>query len=442
MKNNFFKTPKGLNEKIIHAISKIKNEPKWMLNLRLKAFETFKKLEMPTFGPNLSHLNFSSYTYFMHQNNKIEQKWNNVPKTIRNIFKKLGIPKAEQKYLAGITTQYNSEAIYHNMLHEIKKKGIIFLPTDQALQLYPKIFKKYFNTVIKYNDNKFAALNCAVWSGGSFIYVPKNVKLEKPLQSYFRINNEQFGQFERSLIIVDEGAEINYIEGCSAPIFSKDSLHAAVVEIIVLKNAKCCYSTIQNWSKNIINLVTKRAIIYENGNMKWIDGNIGGYINMKYPTCILIGENAKGTCITMSLATKKQYQDTGAKMIHLAPNTHSTIISKSIVNNDGIANYRGNIKHSKLAFSSSSYSECDTLILSNKAKSDTIPNNEVCNNSSYIEHEATISEINEEQLFYLMSRGINKKDAINLIIIGFITPFTKELPIEYAVEFNKFINLN
>ena len=436
------KTPKGLNESIIREISKLKHEPEWMLEFRLKSYEAFKRLAMPKFGPDLSNLDFASYTYFIRPSDKVERKWEDVPETIRNTFKKIGIPEAEQKYLAGVTTQYDSEAVYHNMLKEVEEKGVIFLSTDQALQMCPEIMKKYFNTVVPYTDNKFAALNGAVWSGGSFIYVPKGVKLEKPLQSYFRINNEKSGQFERTLIIVDEDADVHYIEGCTAPIYSKDSLHAAVVEIVVLKNAKCRYSTVQNWSTNIVNLVTKRAAVYQNGSMEWIDGNIGSLVNMKYPACILKEEGARGTCISIAVASKGQYQDAGARMIHLANNTHSTIISKSVVSNGGVANYRGTVRHAKLAANSSSHVECNTLILDDKSKSDTIPNNEVYNNTSFIEHEATVSKINEDQLFYLMSKGMSKKDATQLIIMGFIQPFSRELPMEYAVELNQLIKLD
>jgi len=439
---SILKISKGLNEEIIKEISSLKHEPEWMLNFRLKSYEAFKRLPMPKFGPDLSKLDFDSYTYFIRPSDKVERKWEDVPETIRNTFKKIGIPEAEQKYLAGVTTQYDSEAVYHNMLKEVEDKGVIFLSTDQALQMCPEIMKKYFNSVVPYTDNKFAALNGAVWSGGSFIYVPKGVKLEKPLQSYFRINNEKSGQFERTLIIVDEGADVHYIEGCTAPIYSKDSLHAAVVEIVILKNGKCRYSTVQNWSNNIVNLVTKRANVDENGSMEWIDGNIGSLVNMKYPACILKGKGARGTCISIAVASKGQFQDAGARMIHLAPDTHSTIISKSVVSNGGVANYRGTVRHTKLASNSSSHVECDTLILDDISKSDTIPNNEVINNTSFIEHEATVSKINEDQLFYLMSKGMSKKDATQLIIMGFIAPFSRELPMEYAVELNQLIKLD
>ena len=439
---SILKTDIGLNEAIVRQISRLKNEPEWMLEYRLKSLKAFQKLPMPSFGPDLSSLDFDSYTYFTRLANKEVQTWDEVPETVKNTFDKLGIPEAEQKYLAGVSTQYESEVVYHNMLKEIEDKGVIFLSTDMALQLYPDLFKKYFGTLVPFADNKFSALNGAVWSGGSFIYVPKGVHLEKPLQSYFRINNEKSGQFERTLIIVDEGADVHYVEGCTAPTYSKESLHAAVVEIIILKGGKCRYSTVQNWSTNIVNLVTKRAICYENASMEWIDGNVGSQINMKYPACILAGEGAKGTCISIAVAGKNQIQDAGARMIHLASNTSSTIISKSIVKNGGIANYRGTVRHHKNAKNCRSHVECDTLILDEKSRSDTIPNNEVRNNTSYIEHEATVSKISEEQLFYLMSRGIPEKDATQMIIMGFIEPFSRELPMEYAVELNQLIKMD
>ena len=432
----------GLTEEVVREISKLKNEPEWMLEFRLKAFKAFQEMPMPSFGPDLSMLNFDSYTYFTRMANGETKNWDEVPETVKNTFQKLGIPEAEQKYLAGVSTQYESEVVYHNMLKEVEEKGVIFLSTDMGLKLYPEIFKKYFGTVVPIRDNKFSALNGACWSGGSFVYVPKGVHLEKPLQSYFRINNEKTGQFERTLIIVDEGADVHYVEGCTAPSYSKESLHSGVVEIIVLKNAKCRYSTVQNWSTNIVNLVTQRAICYEGASMDWIDGNVGSGTNMKYPAVILAGEGAKGTCISIAVAGKGQYQDAGSRMIHLASNTSSTIISKSIVKGGGTANYRGTVRHMKNAKNCRSHVECDTLILDDKSYSDTIPNNEVKNNTSYIEHEATVSKISEDQLFYLMSRGISEKDATQMIIMGFIEPFSKELPMEYAVELNQLIKLD
>ena len=435
-------TGKGLTEETVRMISALKNEPDWMLEFRLKAYKAFKELPMPEFGPNLDFLDFESYTYFTRSSKKVEKDWDDVPETIKNTFQKLGIPEAEQKYLSGVTTQYESEAVYHNMLKEVEDKGVIFLSTDQAVQMCPDLVKKYFNTVVPFRDNKFSALNGAVWSGGSFIYVPKGVVLDKPLQSYFRINNEKSGQFERTLIIVDEGADVHYVEGCTAPTYSQDSLHAAVVEIVILKNAKCRYSTVQNWSNNIVNLVTKRAWVDAGGQMDWIDGNIGSQTNMKYPACILAGEGAKGNCISIAVAGNGQYQDAGARMIHLASNTSSTIISKSIAKNGGVVNYRGTVRVHKNAKNCKAHVECDTLILDNISKSDTIPKNEVLNGESFIEHEATVSKINEDELFYLMSRGISKKDAVQMIIMGFIEPFSKELPMEYAVELNQLIKMD
>lgn len=399
-------------------------------------------MKNPKFGPSLKDLDFDSYTYFNRVVKDEARSWDDVPDTIKETFEKLGIPEAERKFLAGVATQYDSEVVYASMISEFKEKGVIFSSTDEALKEHPEIFKKYFNTVVKYTDNKYTALNGAVWSGGSFIYVPKGVELDKPLQSYFRLNAAKMGQFERTLIIVDEGASVHYVEGCTAPVYSEDSLHAAVVEIIVHKDAKCRYTTIQNWSNNIINLVTKRADVYENGQMEWIDGNIGSSINMKYPACILRGEGARGTTISIAVAGKGQYQDAGARMIHLAPNTSSTIISKSVVHSGGTANYRGLVRHTKNAPNSQTHIECDTLILDGISKSDTIPTNEIHNNESFIEHEATVSKISEEQLFYLMSRGLSEEDATQMIIMGFIEPFSRELPMEYAVELNRLIKLD
>ena len=428
-----FKTPKGLNEDIVREISAIKNEPEWMLEYRLKSLKCFLEKPMPTWGVDLSQMNFDEYTYYNRPSDHLSDKWDEVPETIKNTFNKLGIPEAEQKFLAGASAQYESEVVYHNMLEEVKEKGVIFLDIDSGLREYPEIFKKYFDTVIPYNDNKFSALNGAVWSGGSFIYVPPGVKLDKPLQSYFRINSERMAQFERTLIIVDKGSDIHYVEGCTAPSYSKDSLHAGVVEIVVLEGAKCRYTTIQNWSKNIYNLVTQRAKVAKNGSMEWVDGNIGSAVTMKYPTCILAGEGAKGTCITIAVADSHQILDSGAKMIHLAPNTSSQIISKSISRNGGKVNYRGLVRHQKNATNAKSKVECDTLILDDKSTSDTVPTNMMMNNESIIEHEATVSKVSEDQLFYLMSRGLTKEQATEMIVMGFIEPFSRELPMEYAV---------
>ena len=437
-----FKTPKGLNEDIVREISAIKNEPEWMLEYRLKSLKCFLEKPMPTWGVDLSQMNFDEYTYYNRPSDHLSDKWDEVPETIKNTFNKLGIPEAEQKFLAGASAQYESEVVYHNMLEEVKEKGVIFLDIDSGLREYPEIFKKYFDTVIPYNDNKFSALNGAVWSGGSFIYVPPGVKLDKPLQSYFRINSERMAQFERTLIIVDKGSDIHYVEGCTAPSYSKDSLHAGVVEIVVLEGAKCRYTTIQNWSKNIYNLVTQRAKVAKNGSMEWVDGNIGSAVTMKYPTCILAGEGAKGTCITIAVADSHQILDSGAKMIHLAPNTSSQIISKSISRNGGKVNYRGLVRHQKNATNAKSKVECDTLILGDKSTSDTVPTNMMMNNESIIEHEATVSKVSEDQLFYLMSRGLTKEQATEMIVMGFIEPFSRELPMEYAVELNQLIKLD
>lgn len=436
------KTPKGINEDIVREISHLKNEPKWMEEFRVKAFHHFKDAPMPSFGPNLDFLDFSTYTYFIRSSQKVEQKWEDVPEEIKNTFDKIGIPEAEREFLAGVTTQYDSEAVYHNMMEEVKEKGVIFLDTDSALKQYPELFKEYFNTVVKYNDNKFAALNSAVWSGGSFIYVPKGVKLEKPLQSYFRINAEGMGQFERTLIIVDEGADLHYVEGCTAPIYSKESLHAAVVEIVVKKGARCRYSTIQNWSNNVVNLVTKRAYVEEDGLMDWVDGNIGSQTNMKYPCCVLAGRGAKGNCISIAVASKGQYQDAGAKMIHLAPDTTSIVISKSVVSGGGTVNFRDIIRMGKNASHAKSHIECDTLMLDDISKTDTVPNNISYNNKASIEHEASVSKVSEEQLFYLMSRGLSEEEATQMIVMGFIEPFSRELPMEYAVELNRLLKLS
>ncbi len=439
---SIYKTKQGLTKETVLEISKIKNEPEWMREFRLKAYDTFVKMKNPNFGPNLEFLKYDTYTYYIKPSDKSVKSWDDVPETIRDTFNKLGIPEQEKKFFAGIHTQYESESVYHNMLKEVEDKGVIFLDTDSALRMYPELVKEYFNTVVPYQDNKFSALNGAVWSGGSFIYVPKGVKLDKPLQSYFRINSQGMGQFERTLIIVDEGADVHYVEGCTAPIYSSESLHAAVVEIIVKKGGRCRYSTVQNWSSNIVNLVTKRAYVEEDGQMEWIDGNIGSGVNMKYPACVLAGKGAKGTCISIAVAGKDQFQDAGARMIHLAENTSSQIISKSICREGGKVNYRGTVHHSKEAINARSFVQCDTLILDNISSSDTIPKNRCYNNQSIIEHEATVSKVSDEQLFYLMSRGLSKEQAMQMIVLGFIEPFSKELPMEYAVELNQLLKMN
>jgi len=434
-------TGKGINEDIVRAISAYKNEPEWMLDIRLKAYHKFMELENPSWGPDLSFINFDDFTYFLRASERAETSWDEVPDTIRDTFEKLGIPEAERNFLAGVSTQFESEVVYHNTMKELEDLGVIYVDTDTALREYPELVKEYFGTMIPYDDNKYAALNTAVWSGGSFIYVPKGVKVPKPLQSYFRINSDQMGQFERTLIIVDEGAQVNYVEGCTAPTYSRDSLHAAIVEIAVKKDATCRYTTIQNWSNNVINLVTKRAYVYENGHMEWIDGNIGSNVNMKYPACILLGEHAKGTTISIAFAGKDQIQDAGAKMIHVAPNTTSTIISKSISRGGGSVNYRGKVDFGKNAKGAKAHVECDTIILDDYSFSDTIPMNVVKNSDVFLEHEATVSKISEEQLYYLMSRGISEEEATEMIVMGFIEPFAKELPMEYAIELNQLIKL-
>ena len=439
---SIFDTGKGLNEEVVRTISKIKGEPEWMTEFRVKSFHQFEAMPMPEWGPDLSEIDFQDFTYYKRVSQEAEKNWDDVPEEVKNTFQKLGIPEAEQKYLAGVTTQYESEAVYHNMLEEVQSKGVIFLDIDSGLREYPEIFRKYFATIVPAADNKLAALNSAVWSGGSFIYVPPGVKLEKPLQSYFRINSESMGQFERSIIIVDDGAECSYVEGCTAPQYSKDSMHAAVVEVFVGKNAKCRYSSVQNWSGNILNLVTKRAKVEEHGVMEWVDGNIGSRISMKYPACILAGEYAHGMCISIAVGSRNQFQDTGAKMIHLAPHTSSTIVSKSVSRNGGVTNFRDWIRFTPKADWSRSKIECDTLILDDRSRSDTIPLNINENNTSTIEHEAKVSKISEEELFYLMSRGLSESQATEMIVMGFLEPFTRELPMEYAVELNQLLKLD
>lgn len=426
---------KGLSKEKILEISRIKKEPKWMTNFRLMAFEKFMQLPNPNFGPELK-IDFDDINYYKRIDDKVYNNWNNVPKQAKETFDKLGLRQAECKYLDGMGAQYDSEVIYHNMIEELEKKNVIFCDTDTALKKYPNLFKEYFNNLVKYDENKYTALNGSVWSGGTFIYIPKNTKLDRPLQSYFRINTKNMGQFERTIIIVDEGSELHYMEGCTAPTYTSDSLHAAVVEIYVKKNAKCRYTTIQNWSNDVYNLVTKRAIVEENGVMEWIDGNIGSKTNMKYPSCILTGKGAHGTCISIAVAGAGQIQDAGAKMIHLAPNTTSEIISKSVASNGGNASYRGTVRIGKKALNSKSTVKCDTILLDDYSKSDTIPKNIVENDCSYLEHEATVSRISKEKLFYLMSRGINEEKAKELLVMGFIDRFREELPMEYAVELN------
>lgn len=432
---------KGLSREVVEFISNAKKEPSWMKEFRLKSYDAFLNLKNPSWGPDLSGIDFNEYTYYIKSSEKTEHKWEDVPEEIKETFDKLGIPEAEAKYLAGSSTQFESEVVYHNNLKELDELGVIFCDTDTALREHSDLMQKYFGKLVPFSDNKYAALNSAVWSGGSFIYVPKGVKLQKPVQSYFRINSERMGQFERTLIIVDDDADIHYVEGCTAPQYSKDSLHAAVVEIFVGKRAHCRYSTVQNWSNNIVNLVTKRAIVDDEGHMEWIDGNVGAGLNMKYPACVLKGNYSKGTTVSIAFAAENQIQDTGAKMIHLGPNSSSTIISKSICRGGGKVNYRGTASCGPKALGARSHIECDTLILDEISTSDTIPTNSGKNSDMYIEHEATVSKVNEEQLFYLMSRGLTEAQATEMIVMGFIEPFSKELPMEYAVELNRLIKL-
>ncbi len=429
-----------LTKEKIREISNLKNEPSWMLNFRLKSFAKFLELDNPNFGPELD-IDFDSITYYK-KIGKNTSNWDEVTCDVKNTFKDLGIIDAEETYLGGVNNQFESEVIYHNLKSELKDKGIIFLSTDDALKEYPDLFKEYFNTLVNYSENKFTALNGALWSGGSFIYIPKNIKLDRPLQSYFRINSIMMGQFERTLIIVDENAELSYIEGCTATQNSRNSLHAGVVEIFVKKNAKCRYTTIQNWSLDVFNLVTKRSIIDENGKMEWIDGNIGSKITMKYPSCILKGDNSSANSISIAYAKQNQILDAGSKMIHLGKNTKSNIISKSIASNGGKSNYRGMVKISNNAHNSQAIIKCDTILLDDLSKSDTYPKNIVLNDNSVLEHEATVSKVSEEILTYLMSKGISENAANELIIMGFMADFKKELPLEYAIELNRLLKKN
>lgn len=436
---SIFRSGRGLTEDIVRKISEMKDEPQWMLDFRLKSLKQFYKMPMPMWGGDLTELNFDEITYYVKPSERSERSWDEVPEEIKNTFDKLGIPEAEQKYLAGVSAQYESEVVYHNMEQDLENQGIIFKDTDSALRENEELFKEYFASVIPAADNKFSALNSAVWSGGSFIYVPKGIKLETPLQAYFRINSENMGQFERTLIIADEGSSVHYVEGCTAPVYTTNSLHSAVVEIIVKKDAYCRYTTIQNWANNVFNLVTKRTFVYENGTMEWIDGNLGSKLTMKYPSCFLLEEGARGMTLSIALAGKGQVQDAGAKMIHKAPNTSSTIVSKSISKNGGKVVYRGQVHFGRKATGARSNIECDTLIMDNESTSDTIPYNEIMNDNISLEHEAKVSKVSEEQLFYLMSRGISEEEATEMIVMGFIEPFTKELPMEYAVEMNRLI---
>jgi Fe-S cluster assembly protein SufB len=406
-----------------------------MLEFRLKSYEEYSKLDNPDFGPELK-IDFDKILYYKNEYKKNANDWEDVDTNVRNTFCKLGVVDAEKKYLDGVTNQFESEVIYHS---NKSKEGVIFTSTDDALQKYPELFKKYFNNLVKYQENKYTALNGAVWSGGSFIYIPKNTKLDRPLQSYFRIETESLGQFERTIIIVDDNSELNYIEGCTAKSYAQSSLHAGVVEIYVGKNSKMRYSTIQNWSNDVYNLVTKRAIVEENGSMEWIDGNVGSFVTMKYPSCILKGDNSSGNSISIAYAKKGQVLDAGAKMIHLGKNTKSNILSKSISANGGKANYRGTVRITPKATNSFAKIKCDTIILDELSTSDTFPKNILSNDSSYIEHEATVSKVSEDKMFYLMSKGLTEDTAKELLILGFISDFKKSLPMEYAVELNRLL---
>ena len=436
---SIFRSKRGLTREIVETISNMKEEPQWMLDYRLKSLEIFYSKPMPQWGGDMASLNFDEITYYVKPSEATETSWDEVPEEIKRTFDKLGIPEAEQKYLSGVSAQYESEVVYHSMKEELTDLGIIFKDTGAALRENEELFKKHWATVIPNSDNKFSALNSAVWSGGSFIYVPPGVKVETPLQAYFRINSENMGQFERTLIIVDEGAHVHYVEGCTAPVYTTNSLHSAVVEIIIKKDAYCRYTTIQNWANNVYNLVTKRAVCDENATMEWIDGNIGSKLTMKYPAVILKGEGSRGMTLSIAIAGKGQHQDAGAKMIHLAPNTSSTIVSKSISKQGGKVTYRGIVRFGPKASGARSNIECDTLIMDNLSTSDTIPYNEILNDNVSLEHEAKVSKVSEEQLFYLMSRGISQQEATEMIVMGFIEPFTKELPMEYAVEMNRLI---
>ena len=432
----------GISKENVEKISEIKKEEDWIKSFRLKAYESFKNQSNPKFGPTID-LNYDDIIYYKSNeaDKKIESDWNNVLKPVVDELDGLGVLESE-KHLGGMGVQYESEVIYHNMLEELEKKHVIFTSIEQAMREHKDIVEKYFGKIVNMNENKFAALNSAVFSGGSFIYVPPNTTLDRPLQSYFRINSKNMGQFERTLIIVDDNSSLHYVEGCTAPTYSESSLHAAVVEIYVGKNSKCRYSTIQNWATNVYNLVTKRALVSDNGVMEWIDGNIGSKITMKYPCCVLKGDNSSGVCITIGVAKSGQIQDTGARMIHLGKNTKSNIISKSIAQNGGNATYRGKVDIKKRALSSEAMVKCDTLILDDISKSDTIPVNTCSNVSSNIEHEATVSKISDEKLFYMMSRGLSEEEATELIVLGFLDRFREELPMEYAVELNQLIKRN
>ncbi len=435
------KTGKGLSEAVVREISAIKNEPQWMLEKRLQGLKWFEKKPLPTWGPDLSAINFQKMTYYLKPTEREARTWEDVPENIKKTFEKLGIPEAERKFLGGVGAMYESETVYHKLREDLAKQGVVFLSMDDAVQQYPDIVKRYFGTVVPAGDNKFAALNTACWSGGSFIFVPKGVKVEAPLQAYFRINAKNMGQFERTLIITDEGAEVSYTEGCSAPIYSTDSLHAAVVELVALKNSKLRYTTIQNWSPNVYNLVTKRAHAYENALVEWIDFNIGSKVTQKYPSVFMLEPRAKADILSIAFAAKGQHQDAGGKALHFAPETTSRIVSKSICKGGGRTSYRGLVEIVKGATNAASSVKCDALILDEKSRSDTYPTIKINEQDSTISHEAYVGKIGEEQLFYLRSRGFNEDEATAMIVLGFIADVTKELPMEYALELNNLIRL-
>ncbi len=440
--SSFFRTPKGLSKKVVEAISHFKNEPDWMRKFRLEALGYFEERPMPTWGADLSAINFDSIHYYISPTDVKARTWEDVPKDIKDTYDKIGIPEAEKKFLAGVGAQYDSEVIYHNLKKTWEDKGVIFLDTDTALKKYPEIFKEYFGKLIPPNDNKFAALNSAVWSGGSFVYIPKGVSVDIPLQAYFRINAANMGQFERTLIIAEEGSFVHYVEGCTAPIYITDSLHAAVVEIVVKKGARVRYTTIQNWSNNVYNLVTKRAFVEDEGVMEWVDGNLGSKVTMKYPSVYLKGKGAKGEILSLAFAGKGQYQDAGGKAFHFAPYTTSTITSKSVSVGGGRTSYRGMVRVNHGAKGSKSFVRCDALLLDKLSRTDTYPTNDINEEDVTIGHEASVSKVGEAQLFYLMSRGLDEAQATSMIVNGFIEPIVKQIPLEYAVELNRLIELS
>ena len=433
---------RGINEDVVRNISALKNEPEWMLQLRLKGLRLFQKKPMPTWGSDLSGIDFDNIKYFVRSTEKQATSWDDLPADIKNTYDKLGIPEAEkQRLVSGVAAQYESEVVYHKIREDLEEQGVVFMDTDTALREHEDIFKEYFGSVIPVGDNKFAALNTAVWSGGSFVYVPKNVKVDIPLQAYFRINTENMGQFERTLMIIDEGAYVHYVEGCTAPIYSSDSLHSAVVEIVVRKGARCRYTTIQNWSTNVYNLVTKRAVAHEGATMEWVDGNLGSKVTMKYPAVWLTGEHAKGETLSIAFAGEKQHQDAGAKMVHVAPNTSSNIVSKSVARGGGRTSYRGLVQILEGAHGSKSTVKCDALLVDDISRSDTYPYVDVREDDVSMGHEATVSKISSDQLFYLMSRGMTEDEAMAMIVRGFIEPIARELPMEYAIELNRLIEM-